>query len=510
MAKTTRAKSQSAKSIILEARWSFAALVILLVAALGVRMIDIADPPLDFHPTRQYRGALIARSIYYQLSPVEDAAEQAQALAGRDSVAALEPPIVESIVALSYLAMGAEQLWVAGLISSLFWLAGAYFVYLLIQRMSSSASALIAMAFFLFLPFAVAASRSFQPDPLMVALIAAATYAGYRWAEEGSWKWTAWTGIAAGMAVLVKAVALYFLGGLLIALVLSRMTFRTALKDKQVWAMAAISTILPALYYVPNISSGGGYIENWILRLLPQAFEPGFYIRWPVFLGDLFGLMTVLLGLVGLVLAQGKLRAILLGLWVSYALYGITLPHQTLTHNYYHLPLVLILALSIVPVIDAILSELVKRDRFWRFGFVGLMLAAIAFNAWISRSNFVGVNNEAEISYWTEVGAALPTDGRSIGLVQHYGHLLNYYGRRDIALWPVTGEIQLAALRGNNMDDFEPAFLDRTAGMRYFVVTSFNQLTKQPVLQEYLNTNYAVYADQPGYRIYDLETSLAQ
>lgn len=488
-------------------RWVLALLLLLLVAAFGLRLIDLTDPPLDFHPTRQYRGALIARSIYYQLSPVEDPAEQAQALAARDSVAELEPPILESLVALGYVATGGEQLWLARILNSLLWLAGAYFLYLLAKRVTSAPSALLATAFFLFLPFAVAASRSFQPDPLMVVLLAASAYSAYRWSEEASPKWALWTGLAAGLAVLVKAVALYYLAGLLLAVVLSRLSLRQALRDRQVWTIAAIAVLLPALYYIPNLSAGGDYIQNWVLRLLPLAFEPAFYVRWLVFLGDLFGLMTLLLALLGVLLARRPFRRLLIGLWLGYLVYAITLPHQTLTHNYYHLPLVLILSLSLVPTIEVLLSAIKQRQPIWRWSFVALILAAILFNAWLSRSNFLGQDHRAEIDYWTQVGAALPTDGRSIGLVQHYGHLLNYYGRRDIALWPVTSEIQLAALRGNNMDDFEAAFLDRTGGMRYFLVTTFNQLSKQPLLDAYLNDNYTIYADEPGYRIYDLHSA---
>lgn len=503
----TKQKSVGMKSQSAHSRWVLALFILLLLAAFGLRLIDLTDPPLDFHPTRQYRGALIARSIYYQLSPVEDAAEQAQALAARDSVAELEPPLIESLVALGYMITGGEQLWLARVINSLLWLAGACFIFLLAKRVSSAPSALLATAFFLFLPFAVAASRSFQPDPLMVVLLAASAYCAYCWAAEASPKWALWTGLAAGLAVLVKAVALYYLAGMLLAVVLSRLSLRQALRDRQVWTMAAIAVLLPALYYLPNLSAGGDYIQNWVLRLLPLAFEPAFYVRWLVFLGDLFGLMTLLLALIGLLLAQRPYRRLLIGLWLGYALYAITLPHQTLTHNYYHLPLVLILALSLAPAIEVLISAVKQRQPIWRWSFVALIVAAILFNAWISRSNFLGQDHRAEIDYWTQVGAALPTDGKSIGLVQHYGHLLNYYGRRDVALWPVTSEIQLAALRGNNMDDFEAAFLDRTVGMRYFLVTTFNQLSRQPLLQAYLADNFAVYADEPGYRIYDLDSA---
>jgi len=65
------------------------------------------------------------------------------------------------------------------------------------------------MAYFLFLPFAVKASRSFQPDPLMSALIALTAFAAYRWveAERPRWRQALTVGVLGGLAVLVKAFA---------------------------------------------------------------------------------------------------------------------------------------------------------------------------------------------------------------------------------------------------------------------------------------------------------------
>lgn len=483
----------------------------LLLLGMGLRLIDLTDAPLDFHPTRQYRGALIARSIYRQMSPLEDAAEQALALATRHSVAELEPPILESMVALGYLVLGEEQLWLARIISSLFWLIAGWLIFEITRKIASNSAALLGLAYFLFLPFAVSASRSFQPDPLMVALIALSVFFALSWAEQRSWKLAIYTALATGLAVLVKAVALYYVAGLLVAIVLSTMPLKAAFRDRQVWAMAGIAVFVPSLFYIPNaLESGGSYIQNWVLALLPLAYDPAFYVRWLNFLGDLFGLTTIFLALVGLLIAQGRYRAVLIGLWLGYLVYGITLPHQTLTHNYYHLPLTLIIVLSLAPMLQLLIDALAKIERKWQWLFAGLVISAILFNAWTSRSNFLAEDHRNEIVYWENVGAALPSDGKIIGLVQHYGQLLNYYGYRNISLWPVTSEIQLAALRGNNMDDFEAAFLARTEGNTYFLVTTFNQLNQQELLADYLNSHFSIYDESAGYRIYDLNSELSQ
>src|SRR3990172_3137230 len=164
----------------LGSRWAEIILAVLLLLGFGLRMLDLTDPPLDFHPTRQFRGAVVARSIYYQLSPSGDPYIQQQAVSLRNSVSDLEPPILESIVALACLVSGGETLWVARILTSLFWVLAAIPLYALARRFTAPAAALLCVAYYLFLPFGVLASRSFQPDPLMVAWLVLSLFAAYR------------------------------------------------------------------------------------------------------------------------------------------------------------------------------------------------------------------------------------------------------------------------------------------------------------------------------------------
>lgn len=36
----------------------------IFAAGIGIRLYDLTDPPLDFHPARQIHSALMARGIY--------------------------------------------------------------------------------------------------------------------------------------------------------------------------------------------------------------------------------------------------------------------------------------------------------------------------------------------------------------------------------------------------------------------------------------------------------------
>src|SRR5512146_3286602 len=83
--------------------------VALLLLGLGIRLYDLTDPPLDFHPTRQLRGALIARGMYYQMLPNADPETRRTAIQFANSVGQYEPSILEKIVAETYLLMGGEN-----------------------------------------------------------------------------------------------------------------------------------------------------------------------------------------------------------------------------------------------------------------------------------------------------------------------------------------------------------------------------------------------------------------
>ena len=55
-------------------------LPILLLFVLGafLRLFDLTDQPIDFHPTRQLRGAIVARGIYYSFLPSAGLAAEGQ------------------------------------------------------------------------------------------------------------------------------------------------------------------------------------------------------------------------------------------------------------------------------------------------------------------------------------------------------------------------------------------------------------------------------------------------
>ena len=500
----------------------------LIVLGAGLRLYDLTDQPIDFHPTRQLRGAIVARGMYYALDPSADDAARRQAIAFWQSTGQYEPSILEGLVALSYLLLGEEQFWIARIFNTIFWIIGGAALFELARRMSldslsqnsgqhakaiSKGVALLALAFYLILPFSVQASRSFQPDPGMVMWIVLAALALYRWSEQKSWKWAILTGLFSGLAILTKAVAFYILAGAAGAVVLytfgflrTKPLFSPLLKimgSAQVWCMLLLTLAPAAIYYLAQGGRASEFFSSWTVDLAHLLLQPRTYLRWLNLVGELMGFIALLVGLVGVLISKRRNQALLLGLWTGYILYGLLLPYQITTHSYYHLQLVPILALSLTPVAQLLFGYLMKQARVWRFVFAGLTAGLVVFFAWQALVPLYAEDYRDEPAYWQTIASYLPTDGKIVALTQDYGYRLMYYGWRKVVLWPNRGEQGVNQLRGSGKE-FQQYFAKRAAGKSYFLVTAFRQFDDQPDLKEHLYANFPVLAEGPGYIIFDL------
>lgn len=486
-------------------------LTLLALLALGglLRLLDLTDPPLDFHPTRQLRNSIIARGIYYDLLPNADASTRALAESIARVPARYEPPVTETLAAVTYLAAGGESVAIPRLYGTIFWLLAGLCLFDLARRLTDSpVAALLSLAYFLVLPFAVQASRSFQPDPLMTASAFIGVYFLYRWSESivdsqpprVSWKFAVIAALLFGFAAFVKIFIGYIIGGAAAGLVLF------TLKGKfwhspQVWTMALIM-VLPAFlfYFTGDRGNSTEYITNWSLDMLKLITRGDFYTKWLAFLGSLFGQTFIFLSLAGTLLAAPRGRALLIGLWAGYLLYGLSVPFQMYTHSYYHIQLTPIVALGLSPLAEAVTRRAVGEKRIWQAALTVLAAAVIGFQAYVARSVLLAEDFRHEPAYWQMVGEAIPANAKVIALTQDYGYRVMYYGWRRVDLWPQSSG--LMEIRGNAIN-VEKTFAERALGKDYFLVTTFSQLDKQPDLKKILD-GYLIAAQGDGFVLYDL------
>jgi len=230
--------------------WRITVLTAILVCGFTTRLYDLTDPPLDYASTRQLRSAIIARGIYYGASNDVPAWEKEVALKEKYRQEQLEPAIFETLVGYLYLISGKEFVWFARILSSFFWILGGLALFKLSRELSSYGGAVISLVYYLFGPFSLLASRTFQPDPLMTAAIIWTWYSFFQWSKARSGKWAWITGLVAGTAILIKSTAIFFLFFGMAAVVLSENNFRELRKDYQIWLIAALSALPTIIYYL--------------------------------------------------------------------------------------------------------------------------------------------------------------------------------------------------------------------------------------------------------------------
>jgi 4-amino-4-deoxy-L-arabinose transferase-like glycosyltransferase len=485
-----------------------AVLVCLLVLGGLLRLLDLTDPPLDFHSTRQLRNALVARAIYYDHLPNAVPEQRALADSFRRSVGQYEPPVIESLVGFTYLLTG-ESFIIARVYQTIFWLLAGLALFDLARRISSTPAALLSLAYYLVLPFSVQASRSFQPDPLMTASFVIGIYFLYRWSEiahessiEGreGWKWAILAGVFLGFATLVKIVIAFMVGGAVIAMVLVTKGKRFW-KAPQVWGLAVLM-ILPAFIYYVIVTPGRSteYFFAWTVSLIKLILSPNFYSKWLSFLDSLFGVTILVLSLAGSLLASRHARWLLIGIWIGYLLYGLTLPFQMYTHSYYHIQLIPVVALGLAAAVDPLFERAASLNLAGRAALGLLILAIIGYQAWVARSVLMAEDYRKEPAFWQKVGAEIPADADVIALTQDYGYRLMVWGWRKVSLWPLNTDLSEA--RGGTQDA-AGNFSSLTEGKEYFLVTAFGQLDQQTDLKDILK-NIPIATQGDGYVLYDL------
>ncbi len=487
-------------------------LLILFVFGFAIRMVDLTDPPLDFHPTRQLRSAIIARSLYYRSLPETDDWHRQVAVSQYTGEGIIEPLVMETIVATTYRVIGSDPVWVARIYSSLFWVIGGLGIYFLTSAMTSPDGGVLATAYYLFIPFGIIASRSFQPDPLMVMLIVFALWAVYYWYRKPSWKTAILAGVLAGLAMFVKAVALFPILFAFAAFFLVSKGFKNAIKDPQIWLIAGLSILPMIAYTVYGVYIMGSMESQFLGRFFPEMWRDlGFYFQWEDMATGIVGYGPVFLALLGtLLFSNWGLRALGIGLWIGYFLFGMTFPYHFTTHSYYHLPLIPIVAITLAPVGALLLKPLadLKPKLFIQFAVIGILFSAIALKAWDVRLDLAREDFRHEPAHWANIGDVLDHNPSVVGLVHDYGNRLTYYGWVTPKIWPPLGQQNIRTLQGKPAIEVKEWFDERAGNKDFFLVTMKNQFEKQPELKKLLEDNFPIYAEGDGYLIYDLRNPL--
>jgi hypothetical protein len=484
--------------------------LLLLVTAAAVRLPSIDVPPLDFHPVRQYHSLILARANYLDMVDPSPEWQRHVATISEQRQASWEPPIIEHLAAFGFRIAGGEHFWIPRLQSSLFWLAGGVLVYLIGRRLADQNAAVFSTAVYLLDPFAVTASRSFQPDPLMVLGVLAGVFAILRYYDQPSTPQLLLAGFIATVAILVKFVGLFPILGAFFSAGIATRGLRGFLRDPSLIVFLGIGTGPALVVYADRVFVSQTLLSPAQGDILPQLLvQPLFWSGWMHQLGTVLGFPLLVAAFIGtLLFRRGLPRAVVLGLWAGYLALGLVFTYTIHTHDYWNLPVVPIAALAVGPVGALILERLqqVCRSSPSRAAAAAIvcltvLLAADSARPHVDRSAFTASTATAQ-AIGTEVGHST----RTLYLSSDYGLPLEYHGYLSGRPWPLASDLAWERLAGMRMIDASTRFKQQLDAYppEYFIIADLPEFEQQPDLKQLLTDNFPVIARGQDYLVFDL------
>jgi 4-amino-4-deoxy-L-arabinose transferase-like glycosyltransferase len=508
--------------------------VLIFILALGLRIYGFYS--LDAPGTiaeRQFRSALIARAYYFEMTNAIPEWRMQIAETSKQRAGVLEPPIMELMVASIYRLVNGEYLWIARLLSSIFWVVGGIFLYKIAKRMMPVEAALFATAYYLFIPLGVVASISFLPDPLMIMMFLLSLLTIVWYNEQPSKLRLVMAAIVSGLAVLVKPFIMFAVLGAFIALAIHKRTSWKRVIDFDVLIFLGICLAISALYYLYGMFIAKSMSSNFQAGFLPYLyFQPNFWKSWLLTAIAAVGFVPFIAALLGLpMLRQGWARALVIGLGIGYIVFGLVYTFPIGISSHYHLQLIVIVALSFGPIIALIINYLrrLPNQWYWWLPVAGALLLVMLFNIRDVRGDLASHKQFENEEIAQEVGEIVDHSDQVVYVATYYGMPLEYYGELSGTYWPrrivnwdwvkdrLHGVVDQSGTYGasritnwifRRLDVRELSIEERLDALdispEYFVITDLDDFDRNHTdLEEFLANNCSLVAESDQYLIYE-------
>ncbi|HKU43652.1 MAG TPA: glycosyltransferase family 39 protein [Polyangiales bacterium] len=491
-----RARPLPPRSSVAARHGSAIGLFALLIAAAAVRVYGMSDQLVSFDETRQLEHAVGTRALYFSWikSPLNPRRHVAERTAQRH--ARIGPPVVEGIAAVGYMFGSGEDLRVARVLGTLFWLIGGGLLFALAASLLSTGTALVAAGFFLLVPHAIVASQAFTPDPLLSLLAIGSWLALAHHDFNPSLGSAALAGLLSGMAVLLDpfvAPVIVVPSALLVARVFTNV---------ETWVLGVLTLAPSAAYYLWNDAARASLLPGaldirWELWLTPEF--------WQVWRDRLFDVcrgpyLAALAALGILVAPSNRARSVLWSLTLGYLAYGLAASSRIATLGQTQLLALPLIGLGLASFVRRVwlLTPRVLRPPLRAV----VLLAGLALAYWDVREIRAGAwplthRTGTTDPRFAEIGELVRHSGQVIVLdPETDGAALEYYGELSGWTWPSSSD---ATQWRAELDA-----LVHEQGAEYFVSPRTETLTQRPELSRYLSEHYALISKSPHYVVYAL------
>jgi 4-amino-4-deoxy-L-arabinose transferase-like glycosyltransferase len=515
----------------------------MLMAALAVRAYRLSEPPMDFHPTRQYIGAGVARSYYFNMDASIPEWRRNIAQIGKDRQELLEPQIMPAIAAVSYRIVGGEHLWIPRMYSVFAWLACGIVLLLIAREIGLPPPArLWTLAVHLFLPFSVLNSRVFQPDPLMLLLMFLTMLCSLSYDRDSSWKRLLGVSTLAATTLFVKPVCVFMLFAVFAALMVARLGWKRTAAHPHLHVFTALMLAPAVTFYVIQFTSGGFIGEQTEGSFIPGLLvQPSYWIGWLKMIGRNIGIQGLAAALIGVALiSDRRARWFLGGLWFGYFCYGLFFNYHIHTHDYYSMMAIPMAALSVGPVAIWLTKFLLGQWRERRIRLLGLAVAMCVvmgvaalgvlklasagkltptmkgriksvgsvFGADMKLLLFLGrgIDERGAARRYEEIGTLVEHSDKTLYLTHDHGRSLTYHGELAGTSWPGQTDFKKRMMLNQDSLDGSSLLKHRIAedSMAFFVATELDELRKQPELVAILDRDHSLLASNAFFRVYSL------
>ncbi|MDD3532257.1 MAG: glycosyltransferase family 39 protein [Candidatus Shapirobacteria bacterium] len=398
-------------------------LILVFLLALTLRLYKINSPLADWHSWRQADTASISRNFIKEgFSPLYPKFDSFYALNsyGDKNVNRYffaEFPLYNIMAHPLYLFFGVKESLLR-LLSAFFSSASAIALFFLVKKYSSRLTAYLSALFWAIIPFNVYYGRVTMADPLHVFLSILALLLTTVWLEKKTLSSLIPAGITLALAILTKPYGIV-LGLPIVVLLLT--SWGKELKKNWFWVLVfGFLSLTPYLLWKWHIDHypEGQFGTVWLFNSTNIRFTGAFF-RWIIFerINKLIlGGGGFVLFFIGLVCPKSKKEWLFYLSWLTaLAIFITVIASGNVTHDYYQLPLVPILAILAAKGVEFTLKigQGLLRKTF-NFGMVISLTAMMLAFGWFEIRGFYQINNPAIVEAGQFVDQNLPQEARVI------------------------------------------------------------------------------------------------
>lgn len=408
-------------------------LIVLLIGAFAVRLYKINRPIADWHSWRQADTAAVSRNFIKEgfnpfIPKYDDMSSQANGIDNPNRYRFVEFPIYNILVAAVWKFTGVQDMY-ARMVTAVITVGSTLLIYLMVKRYSGKKTAMLAAAFFAFIPYNIFYSTVVLPGPTMVFFLLLSYITFQKFVDKNANVfWLSLSAFSLCLAILTWPIAVIF------SLPVVYLAFDKygigVFKKWKLWIYGLIA-ILPFIGWRLWISRFPEGIPNWQFLLNEGNIRfKGAFFRW-IFaerLGNLIltvgGVPLVVLGLIRRPVGE---KLFYYSLLLSCLLYLTIFASGNIRHDYYQIPIIPTLAIFLALGTKLLFS--LPSDKFNRFigpilavVLIGFMLAfgyyQIQGYYWINKPQIVEAGKAADRLLPKDATVIAPYNGDSAFLYQ--------------------------------------------------------------------------------------------